>query len=514
MAVVGFVAAAAVTLGRGWPPLASVHDERGILLAADTYAHGRLTNPAPPLSEHFETFHVLVRPSYASKYPPAQGLMLALGQVLTGAPIVGVWLSTAIFCASLTWMLQGWFRTRWALWGSALILVMLAGSSDGTYWLHTYWGGTVAATGAALTYGSVRRITRSPSAVNAVLFALGLGILALSRPFEGGLVAIPALVVAGRWLLSDVRTTLSWRLRRVVAPFALVMASLGAFTLFHNWRVTGHALRLPYLEYEAQYSDVPPFIFSRKEVGRPIEYSNDEMRRFYAEYAEARRKKLQSASAFVRSELERVAEIKRFLAPGLTLILVLLAATSRIVRMNALPLWGSGLVLTGALFVSWYFPHYIAPALAPWAYVLTAGGRRLSLLRPGRIGALLTWFVFAVTAFPALIAPLRHGDAAAQNGFAVRQDSIARSLVADGRRHLVLVSYGSTHDVDEEWVYNRANLTEAPIVWARSLTSEKDARLLAHFRDRVAWRLQVDSAGEPFQLRPASSSPRFEVSKP
>ena len=121
----------------------AVHDEFSYLLAADTFAQGRLSNPAPLLPEFFEAPHVLVTPTYNSKYPPGQALMLALGQRVGGHPIWGVWFTCGVFAASLCWMLQAWSSRRWAIAITLLTTVTLGTSS---YWAQSYWGGMLAAT--------------------------------------------------------------------------------------------------------------------------------------------------------------------------------------------------------------------------------------------------------------------------------------------------------------------------------------------------------------------------------
>ena len=155
-----------------------ITDEFSYLLAADTFAAGRLTNSSHPMWVHLESIHILSQPTYASMYHPAQGLVMAAGKVVAGHEWAGVWASTALMCALLCWMLQGWLPPGWALLGGLLAVIRLGLFG---YWVNSYWGGAAAAIGGLLVLGAWPRILQRMRARDAVLLAAGLGILANSR---------------------------------------------------------------------------------------------------------------------------------------------------------------------------------------------------------------------------------------------------------------------------------------------------------------------------------------------
>src|SRR2546425_11593679 len=175
-----------------------VHDEFGYLLAADTYAHGRLTNPTHPMWMHFETFAVLQKPTYQCFAQPAQGLILAFGKVVFGHPFWGVWLSAGLMCAAITWMLQGWLPPGWALLGGALAVLRYGVL---TYWANSYWGGSAGAIGGAIVLGALPRIKASQRIRDALLMGLGLTLLASSRPYEGVVFSLPIAAALFAWML-------------------------------------------------------------------------------------------------------------------------------------------------------------------------------------------------------------------------------------------------------------------------------------------------------------------------
>ena len=178
---------------------------------------------------------------------------MAASQKLTGHPWFGVWLSMGVLCAVLCWTLEGWFPPAWAF-GASLLAALNIGIVS--YWTESYWGGTCAAIGGALVVGAVPRLIERPRARTAVTLAAGLAILANTRPYEGLLLSTACL------------TWLAWAafrrhaavpvFKNIALPLALALIPVFAWMGYYNWRVTGHALEMPYVAHERQYGVCRP----------------------------------------------------------------------------------------------------------------------------------------------------------------------------------------------------------------------------------------------------------------
>jgi hypothetical protein len=69
--------------------------------------------------------------------------------------------------------------------------------------------------------------------------------------------------------------------------------------------------------------------------------------------------------------------------------------------------------------------------------------------------------------------------------------------------HLVIVQYGPHHPVDHEWVYNRADIDHARVVWAHDLGENGNRELIDYFKNRKVWLLTADTS--PIKLQQLAS---------
>jgi hypothetical protein len=61
------------------------------------------------------------------------------------------------------------------------------------------------------------------------------------------------------------------------------------------------------------------------------------------------------------------------------------------------------------------------------------------------------------------------------------------------------------HDTKTEWVYNRADIENARIVWARELPDEEsNRRLISHFANRTVWLALPDAQPARIEKFPVS----------
>ena len=489
-------------------PLPFLPDDFSFLLAADTFTHGRLANPAPLMWAHFESVHVTVQPTYTSMYFPGPGLVLAAGKAFFGSPWVGLLLVTALMCAAICWALQAWLPPTWALLGGFLSVLRLGLFS---YWINTFTGGaSLAALGGALVLGSFPRLTRTGRARYAVLLALGISMLVLSRPYEGMLLCIPVAVALGYWILRGKnRPPALVLLRQAALPLMLIAATL-AWLGYYDYRAFGNPRTLPYTVDRTTYAIVPYYVW---QPAHPLPaYTTLELRRFYTE-REAHEFYLLHAPNGVPSFYYRKLTTTLFFFAGMILLfpLIMFWRVFRDRRMRffawSLPLWTVGMGL-GIYLI----PHYLAPFTAA-AYVL--GVQALRHLRAGSVGGApvgRTFVRLTVTAcvlmagLRAFSGPLHLAPPQYPNNmwldswigpghFGAERAAVADKLERIPGNHLVLVRYAPDHEPMDEWVYNDANLSGSRIIWASDLDARSNEELMRFYNDRDVWLVQPDLDG-------------------
>jgi hypothetical protein len=483
-------------------PTPGVGDEFSYLLMADTFAHGRLTNPTPPLWLSFETFHVNWQPTYSSIYPPAQGLILAVGQLL-GHPWIGVLLSNAAMCVAVFWALRGWMPSRWAFLGAAITELKFG---IGSYWINSYWGGAAATIGGALVLGGLGRIRRRATVRDAILLGLGVAILANSRPYEGLFFCIPAALWFLWWLAGKVRSRdiLRSRLQNALLPAACVVVLAGAFMAYYNWRLTGDPLLMPHTLNMRTYHTAPMFLWEKAKpklhynnMAFQVFYNGWERSIYHSDWIDAKRVSREKVDCY---------EIAYYWAGAL---LILPAVPFVLFDRKMKIFWATLALVTAAFFsVVWSNTHYVAPLICVFYGLLV---QAIRYLRKMHISSLQ--FGVALSRVMIVLLVLDTGRylcyricdpvSAFCSGNANRTALINQLENLPGK-HLIIVRYAELHNPHYEWVYNGADIDGGKVVWARDMGPVQNAKLLAYFKDRQVWLAQPER--NPKQITPYSSS--------
>ena len=479
VAMVALIAAAlrTVTVGEPRPPWYS--DDFANVLSADTFVHGRLSNPPHPLHRYFEALYILQTPRYASVYPPGQGLLLAAAQRISGLRVAGLWLASAFASCAILWAVAAVVPLAIAFLAGLLCAVHPAIME----WSGAYHVGALAAAGGALAIGGALRLPTQQGAKAAAAMGIGIAILANTRPYEGAAVSLIACAFALR------------APRRLVVALAVVLAGL-AFTAYYNRAVTGDPFLMPYNAYNARYLSAPNFIWQKPLPERTYPTVEMELRyRVFRRYYERSRNPVD----FLIGAWRRIREMFWTAIPSSpgnswlnTLRLYAAIPLLFALRRNA------GIVVACLVFIAailqitwWPQTHYLAPAAALFAIIYSLGVQRMIDNGDGVLAfsCISVAFVIALGVYSTSLA-LRSRPSQPHLWIVERlgRRTSGQLVIADPRCFGV--------------VFNGADVDAAKIVFAQPI-ADGIGPLLDYYRDREVWRLSCEGGYRLQALRPA-----------
>ena len=393
-------------------------------------------------------------------------------------------------------MLRAWTTPAWALAGGTLAVIQFGPLNQ---WMNSYWGGTFAAAAGCLVFGALPRLRETGRMRYAVLLGLGIAVHLLIRPYESIFLVLSVILYC-----LPVR-----RLARALPAICLAVIPAIGLTLRHNRAVTGSWTTMPYILSQYQYGVPAALTFQpdpvpHRELTREQELDYKMQTNFLGGP--------ETFSTYLLRLQFRARYYRFFFLPPLYLALVAFVFAFRDFRFTWVALSAAIFALGINFFPAFQF-HYLAAITCLFVLIAVVGLQQLARLSRAAAhlvlllcGAhFLVWYSSHLFEGQSLMQAMRPYETwnSINHRNPDRRIAIAGQLAAQPGKHLVFVRYLPQHIFQDEWVYNRADIDGATIVWARDRGPEEDLKLCAYYPGRKVWLLEPD-------LRP----PRLEPYKP
>jgi hypothetical protein len=354
--------------------------------------------------------------------------------------------------------------------------------------------------------------------------ALGVAILANTRPYEGLMFSLP-LLIAAAWRIFRGR-----RMGRRTSPGSrpgprisvglllpaviLLVVTAGAMA-FYFWRVTGKPWQMPYAEHERQYTIAPVFIFLP--LNTVPAYRHPVIAAWWK----------QDPSLRARHD-----GVFRYLLNHAYMLLVFYAGPAFLVayaalwrrRSNGTIRWLVALLLfqiLAILLVAWPLPHYASPSTALILLLAVYGLRSLRQWRPDKdwgvwlvrvvvLACVIRFYMCPVAPYAIRAldwSPIDTGWRCCTGHNDFGRNAVQAQLEGLPGRHLVVVKYGLDQTGFREYVNNLADIDSQKVVWARSMSTYEDQWLLDYYKDRRVWLLTANGGEYNLSPYPGAKAP-------
>ena len=337
-------------------PQPIIADEFSLMLQADTYAHGRLTNPYTSLPPSFSQIYGLISPTYASMYPVLKSAPGAMAEALGLHPWFGILFTMSILVVVIYFLIRRIVPPGYALLMASLVILRFGYFSGET---NSYGATPTIPLGGALLVLGYLEFEDKPSIRSGLFVGLGVFLIMTAHPFQ-------ALVFAGPILLALAYKSVR-RLTNDFTPVALagVTASIVIFaglglTAAHNQAVTGSWSKFPLDLYRTQYGLTSVFMNGPEPSKPVISVDYAVINKYHVMEGEDYEKE-RTLRGVVRAEVSRYRRAAVFIV-GLPLLLPFVLGFGFFRRRVAL-LAAAVTLLIGVGFITWGHATYAISVL-------------------------------------------------------------------------------------------------------------------------------------------------------